>query len=310
VPLSSAAPGGHDGRGDHLTYSIVAHDPGTGELGIAVQSGIFAVGGIVPWVRPGVGAVATQGMAESAYGPRCLDALASGAPAADALQRAVQADTAAFLRQVGVVGADGTSAAVTGEFCIDHCGHVVGDGFAVQANMMARPAVWPAMVEAFGGATGPLSRRLLVALQAAEHAGGDARGPMSGALVVTGPADQGRLVDIRVDRSLDPVGDLGRLLDASDAYQRFNLAVGKLFGGDPDAALADIELGLAAAPEDQNLRFLRCGARLAQGRLTMARDELRSMLADRPSWEVIVRSFAAKGLLTVPAGTSIESLID
>ena len=105
-----------------MTYSIVARDPVTGELGVAVQSGTFGVGTVVPWLRPGVGAVATQAIAEPAYGPRCLDALAAGSSATEALEAAAAADAAAFLRQVGVVAADGTVAAVTGGGCIDHAG--------------------------------------------------------------------------------------------------------------------------------------------------------------------------------------------
>ena len=222
-----------------MTYSIVARDPVTGELGAAVQSGTFGVGTVVPWARPGVGVVATQAIAEPAYGPRCLDALAAGSSATEALEAAAAADAAAFLRQVGVVAADGTVAAVTGGGCIDHAGHLLGDGFAVQANMMASPRVWPAMADAFTAAAGPLPRRLLAALEAAQRAGGDARGMMSAALLVVDgqPADPwaGRLVDLRVDRAADPVADLRRLLDASDAYAILGQAVGELLGGDADA---------------------------------------------------------------------------
>lgn len=296
-----------------MTYSIVARDAATGELGVAVQSATFGVGAIVPWARPGVGAVATQAFAEPAYGPRCLDALAAGSSAADALDKAAAADPASFLRQAAVVAADGTVAAVTGEGCIGHAGHLTGEGFTVQANMMASPQVWPQMAEAFTSAAGPLPRRLLAALEAAQEAGGDARGVMSAALVVVGgtaaDAWAGRLADLRVDRSHDPLGDLRGLLDAADAFGRFNRAVGELFGGDPDAALADVEAGLGMLPGEENLRFLRAGALLAQGDLDGGRGELRSLLAERPTWEVIVRGFAAKGLLSLPPAASIDTLL-
>jgi len=296
-----------------MTYSIVARDPRTGELGVAVQSAMFGVGAIVPWARPGVGAVATQAMAEAAYGPRCLEEIAAGASAAEALATAASADAAGFLRQVGVVAADGTVAAATGEYCIDHAGHLTGQGFTVQANMMASPHVWPAMAEAFASATGPLTRRLLAALVAAQSAGGDARGVMSAALMVVGgePADPwaGRLADLRVDRSADPLADLRLLLDASEAYGRFNRAVDELFGGDADAASANVEAALGVLPGEQNLRFLRAGALLAQSDFDGAREELRSLLADQPGWEVIVRSFAAKGLLALPPAASIDTLL-
>jgi uncharacterized Ntn-hydrolase superfamily protein len=139
-----------------MIYSIVARDPASGALGVAVQSCYFAVGAVIPWARPGVGAVATQAFTDPGYGPRCLEALAAGASAAEALDKAAAADPAAFLRQVGVVAADGGVAATTGAGCIDHAGHIAGDGFAVQANMMASPAVWPAMADAYTSAAGPL----------------------------------------------------------------------------------------------------------------------------------------------------------
>ena len=296
-----------------MTYSIVARDPVTGELGVAVQSGTFGVGTVVPWARPGVGAVATQAIAEPAYGPRCLDALAAGSSATEALEAAATADAASFLRQVGVVAADGTVAAVTGEGCIDHAGHLLGDGFTVQANMMASPRVWPAMADAFTAAAGPLPRRLLAALEAAQRAGGDARGMMSAALLVVSgrPADpwEGRLVDLRVDRAADPVADLRRLLDASDAYAVFGQAAGELFGGDADAALTHVMAGLDMLPGEENLRFLRAGALVARGDLSGGRDELRSLIAARPSWEVIIRGFAAKGLLATPPAVSVDTLL-
>jgi uncharacterized Ntn-hydrolase superfamily protein len=293
-----------------MTYSVVARDPASGTLGVAVQSCFLAVGAAVPWARPGVGAVATQAFTDPGYGPRCLEALAAGASAAEALDKAAATDPAAFLRQVGVVGADGTVAATTGAGCIGHAGHVTGDGFAVQANMMASPAVWPAMADAYTSAAGPLPRRLLAALNAAQGAGGDARGVMSAALVVVGPASgDGRLVDLRVDRSTDPLGDLARLLDAADAYAHYNHATDQLLGGDAQVALADVEEGLGILPDDPNLRFLRAGALLAGGDLDAGRRQLRSLLASNPAAEVVVRSFAAKGLLPLPAPVSIDQLL-
>ena len=127
-----------------MTYSIVARDPVTGELGVAVQSGTFGAGAVVPWARPGVGAVATQAIAEAAYGPRCLDALAAGSSATQALDEAAAADALGFLRQVGVVAADGTMAAVTGEGCIDHAGHTRGLAIMFACTVKPSPSRWPA----------------------------------------------------------------------------------------------------------------------------------------------------------------------
>jgi uncharacterized Ntn-hydrolase superfamily protein len=219
-----------------LTYSIVARNEDSGALGVAVQTCAFAVGAIVPWARAGVGAVATQAFGEPAYGPRCLDALESGSSAADALTTAQSADPAAFLHQVGVVSADKTVAVMTGELCIDHAGHEPGDGFSVQANMAASPDVWPTMARAFQTSTTPFARRLLAALDAGQAAGGDARGMMSAALLVVEGEPRGawggRLVDLRVDRSDDPLVELRRRRARAAAGKREHaVPAGRRTGG-------------------------------------------------------------------------------
>jgi len=297
-----------------MTYSIVARDDATGHLGVAVQSCMFGAGSTVPWVRAGVGVVASQAMGDPSCGPRCLDAMARGASARQALDEVLEEDSIAALRQVGAVAADGTAAARTGHFCIDHAGHVVGDGFAVAANMMSAPDVWPAMATAFTEESGSLDRRMLSALVAAEAAGGDARGRMSAALLVVdgrGPLvpGTGTLVDLRVDRSDDPLGDLARLLDAREAYAAFNAGVNELFGGHADAALDSVDAGLRTLPNEENLRLIRAGALMATGSIDEGIAEVRSLIADRPTWEVIVRSFARKGLLTLPNGVTINSVL-
>jgi uncharacterized Ntn-hydrolase superfamily protein len=297
-----------------MTASIVARDATTGHLGVAVQSCMFAVGSTVPWTRPGIGVVAVQAMGDASCGPRCLDALARGASADPALSSVLEEDSIAALRQLVAVAADGTAAARTGHFCIEHAGQIVGDGFAVAATMMSTPDVWPAMASAYVESTGSLDRRMLAALAAAEAAGGDARGRMSAALVVVDgrlPAvpGTGTLVDVRVDRSGDPLGDLARLLDAHDAYAAFHNGVNELFGGHPDAALESVDEGLAALPLEENLRFLRAGALMATGSIDEGIAEVRALIAERPTWEVIVRSFARKGLLTLPNGVTINSVL-
>jgi len=296
-----------------MTYSIVARDASTGELGIAVQTCYFGVGSIVPWARPGVGAVATQAMAEKAYGPRCLEALGSGADAGEALAQAQALDPMPALRQVAVIGAGGTTAVATGEMCLDHAGHAVGDGYSAQANMVSSPEVWGAMATAYERAIGPLPRRVLAALEAGEAAGGDARGRMSAAvLVVDGQVAEdpggGLVVDLRVDRSEDPLGDLARLLDAADAFAAYDRATDQLFGGDPAGALATIDGALALLPGEENLRFLRSGALVASGAVDEGVAEVRALVAARPTWEAIVRSVADKGLLTLPASVAIDDL--
>jgi uncharacterized Ntn-hydrolase superfamily protein len=203
-----------------VTYSIVARDPETGELGVAVQSHWFSVGSIVSWAEPAVGAVATQSIAEPAYGPRLLERLAAGAQPNAALEGLVGEDDSARFRQVAVVDATGAVAAHTGDGCIPEAGHLEGDGWSVQANMMASAVVWPAMAEAFASADGPLARRLLAALDAGEAAGGDVRGRQSAALVVVPAVGEPwrRSVDLRVEDDPEPLAELCRLLDLRDAY--------------------------------------------------------------------------------------------
>ena len=202
------------------TYSIVACDPETGELGVAVQSHWFSVGSVVSWAEPGVGAVATQSIAEPAYGPRLLEQLPSGEEPRRALDELLATDEQARLRQVAVVDGSGAVAVHTGEGCIPYAGHVEGEGFSAQANMMASPGVWPAMAEAFTSAAGSLPRRLLTALDAGQDAGGDVRGKQSAALVVVPSAGESwqRTVELRVEDDRDPLGELRRLLDLADAY--------------------------------------------------------------------------------------------
>jgi uncharacterized Ntn-hydrolase superfamily protein len=296
-----------------MTYSIVARDESTGQLGVGVQTCFLAVGSIAPWARPGIGAVSTQAFAELAYGPRCLDALGAGKAAGEALAEAQAADPMADIRQVGVVGADGSTAAVTGERCVDHAGHVVGEGFTAQANMVSTPDVWGAMASAFEGSTGPLARRLLVALHAGEAAGGDARGRMSAALLVVdgNPAEQpggGTVVDLRVDRSPDPLGELASLLDVADAFGDFDRALDQLSGGDPGASLATIEGALATLPGEENFRLIRASALLASGKADEGLAELRALVAERPTWEVIVRGFASRGFMVLPEDLSTDDM--
>ncbi|HVC70890.1 MAG TPA: DUF1028 domain-containing protein [Acidimicrobiales bacterium] len=192
-----------------MTYSIVARDPESGQFGVAVQTCWFSVGAIVPWAIAGVGAVATQAMVELAYGPRCLDKLVTGADARRSLDAVRAGDEASGLRQVAVVDGGGGVSAFTGDLCIDFAGHQTGDGYSVQANMMASADVWPAMADAFETGKGPFPERLLGVLRAGERAGGDARGRMSAAILIV-KADrqdhpwEGRVVDIRVDHHDQP----------------------------------------------------------------------------------------------------------
>jgi uncharacterized Ntn-hydrolase superfamily protein len=297
-----------------MTYSIVARDPDTGELGVAVQSCWFSVGSVVTWARAGVGAVATQAMVEVAYGPRCLELLEGGADAAHALDKAWAADPGNVVRQVAVVDASGGVTGRTGELCIDHAGDRQGDGYSVQANMMASERVWPAMAETFEAARGSLPHRLLASLRAAEAAGGDARGRMSAAMVVVDGERrhqpwEGVVVDVRVDHHPQPLDELARLLDTAGAFHDCDRGETALFEGDPAAALAAADRGLGVLPDEGNLHLLRAGALLMSGRVEEGLAEARELVAANSSWAVVLRSVAAKGLFPLPEGVDVDAVL-
>ena len=195
-----------------MTWSIVARDPATGQIGIAVATCAFAVGGRVPYVRTGVGAVASQAFVNPFYGPRGLDLLAGGASAVETVAALVGSDTGRGDRQVHVLDGAGRLAAHTGADCVPWCGHILREEFSVAGNMLAGPAVIEDTAATFAATAGePLHARLLAGLVAGEKAGGDKRGRQSAA-ILTHDGEDYPLVDIRVDDHADPLAELGRLL--------------------------------------------------------------------------------------------------
>jgi uncharacterized Ntn-hydrolase superfamily protein len=279
---------GEDARRVALTYSIVARDAESGELGVAVQSRAFACGAPVMWARPGVGAVATQSYAERSYGPLGLDLLAAGKTPMQALAALVTADEEAEVRQVAILGADGAVAAHTGELCIPDAGHRTGEGYSVQANIMRSPDVWPAMAEAFESARGSLSRRMLGALETAQEAGGDWRGMQAAGMLVV-PAE-GRpwevVTDLRVDDHPEPLQELRRLLDLQDGYAA-------VFEEEAPRGEAARSFGMAEL--DVSLAELLDAAHADD--VPRAREILAPFLAEEPRWAIYVRVLGLRGLL-------------
>lgn len=205
------------------TFSIVARDPSTGEIGVAVQSHWFSVGTVVPWVEAEVGGVATQSIADPSYGKLGLDLMRVGKSAPEALKALLAGDDGCELRQVAMIDAQGRAAAHTGTRNIPEAGHLVGENYAVQANLMLNDRVWPGMAQTFEAASGDLADRMMQALDAAQAAGGDIRGKQSAALVVaagknTGQPWEDKRFDLRVDDSPEPLKELRRLLDVQRAY--------------------------------------------------------------------------------------------
>ena len=276
------------------TYSIVARDPDTGDLGVAVQSHWFSVGSIVTWARAGVGAVATQSIAEPAYGPRLLDELQRGETTGHVLGEALAADPQERFRQVAVLDHGGAVTVHTGDGCIAHAGHIEGDGFGVQANMMSSPDVWPAMANAFEVSDGPLSRRLLGALEAAEAAGGDVRGRQSAALLVVPGEGEGweKTIELRVDDASDPLAELGRLLDLHDAYALADRA-DSLAGEGRHAEAAELyERAAAAAPDNLELSFWAGLGIAASGDLDAGAERVAGVIASDDRWAELLGRLA------------------
>lgn len=268
------------------TYSIVARDPGTGQMGVAVQSHWFSVGSVVSWAQAGVGAVATQSVAEPAYGPWLLEKLAAGGEAPGALTELMAEDELARYRQVAVVDREGRIGVHTGPDCIPEAGHVEGENFSCQANMMARPGVPEAMANAYVAAEGDLAARLLAALEAAEQAGGDVRGRQSAAMVVVAAEDEGwkRLFDLRVEDHTDPVGELSRLVRFQRAYALAGEADELAGAGKPDRAGALYRQAAELAPESDELLFWAGLAEAQAGDLDAGTETVRRAAELNPAW--------------------------
>jgi uncharacterized Ntn-hydrolase superfamily protein len=295
-----------------VTYSIVARCPDTGQLGVAVQSHFFGTGAVVPWLEAGVGAVATQAMAEVAHGPDGLARLRAGRTPEEALADILGPDDAAVTRQVAIVDAQGRAAAHTGGSCIADAGHVIGDGFTVQANMMDRPGVPDAMAAAFSGGSGPLALRLLDALDAAQAAGGDIRGQQSAAVTVVAaepPVRPGhdRLVDVRIDDHPDPLVEIRRLVVLARANRRMEDAEEAMTRGDLDAALAIYAESAAQQPAHHEFPFWHAVLLAGLGRPDEARAVVAPVFArpDGDRWRELVRRLPAADLLPDDAATTL-----
>ncbi|MGH2891961.1 MAG: DUF1028 domain-containing protein [Solirubrobacteraceae bacterium] len=286
-----------------MTYSIVARDSDTGELGVAVQSHWFSVGPIVPWARPAVGAVATQANAEVAYGPRALDLLARGMSAPGALKRLLAEDPLAASRQVAIVDAHGEAAAHTGDACMTFAGDVQGDGVSCQANIMATAEVWPAMLEAYTAAQGSLSARLLTALNVAEATGGDLRGRQSAAILVVPAAGEpwATVTSLRVEDHPEPLMELARLAKLDEAYRVAGDGDERFAQGRHDEAAALYRRACELAPEADELRFW-AGLGAAQvGDMDAALAHMRAAIDVHPGWLEMLRRLTPESAPSAPA---------
>jgi len=209
------------------TYSIVARDTVTGEMGVAVQSHWFSVGSLVAWGKAGVGVVATQSFINPSFGHRGLSLLENGLTPKLAVETLLELDEGRDVRQLAILDVKGNVHAYTGKNCIEAAGHIIGDNFSVQANLMEKNTVWPAMEKAFKNSKGSLAERMLIAMEAAQNEGGDIRGKQSVAILVvkaksTGNSWEDKVVDLRVEDSDNPLVEMRRLLTIHKAYEFMN----------------------------------------------------------------------------------------
>jgi uncharacterized Ntn-hydrolase superfamily protein len=297
------------------TYSIVARDAATGDMGVAVQSHWFSVGSIVTWAGAGVGAIATQSFVEPAYGPRGLELMKSGLSAKQALDALLLVDEGRDVRQVAFVDTDGNVAAHTGAKCIEAAGHHVGNGYSVQANMMLNDKVVPAMAKAYESAEGDLAERLMAALEAAQAAGGDIRGKQSAAMLIvksesTGRSWADRVLELRIEDHPTPIAELRRLLQIHRAYEHMN--AGDLAVEHDDLELAMAEYGRAAEllPGNVEVQYWAAVTLATSGELEQALPIFRTVFAADPNWVELTRRLVKPGIIPdTPEGHALMEQI-
>ena len=271
------------------TYSIVARDAETGQLGVAVQSHYFGVGTVVTWAEAGVGAIATQASGDPSYGKLGLDLMRAGKSAPDALAGLLASDSGREVRQVAMVDSKGRVAAHTGSTTIPEAGHIVGEGFSVQANMMLKNSVWPAMAEAYRASKGELVDRLLAALDAAEAEGGDIRGRQSAAILIVEGKSSGRswidtVFDLRVDDAPEPLAEIRRLVSIRRAYIHQHRAGVAFDRGDLETMEREYAAAERLAGDNPEMRYWHAIALLTLGKSDDGIAMLREIAARDRNW--------------------------
>lgn len=275
------------------TFSIVAHDPATGEFGVGVQSHWFSVGQLVPWAEADVGAVATQSFVEVGYGPNGLGLMKQGKTAKEALEELLAKDSQAAVRQVAMIDARGNVAAHTGASCISYAGHKTGKHYSVQGNLLASPLVWEEMGKAFENADGSLVDRILAALEAGQAAGGDARGRQSASLLVVRKVSEtepwkNRVIDLRVEDDEYPIKELRRVYNLHRAYEWANKGDEYFATKDYEEALRAYDMALSIEPENDELIFWRGSMFMQMGKKEEAVRDVQAAVNLNPRWRILL----------------------
>lgn len=284
------------------TYSIVACDTATGEMGVAVQSHWFSVGSVVPWAEAGVGAIATQALVNVSFGTRGLDLLKQGKTAPEVVETLTASDEGKDVRQVAIVDSLGNVAAHTGQICIPEAGHIVGKNFSVQANMMLTDGVWQAMARAFEASTEPLAERMVAALEAAQNAGGDIRGRQSAAILVvrtesTDISWEDRLIDLRVEDDAEPVRELRRLLTLFRAYEYMNEGDVAMEKVDRAGALKAYTAAQHLCPDNIEMRYWHAVSLVNMDMIEKSLPIFRKVFLAERNWLTLTDRLSGVGML-------------
>lgn len=292
------------------TFSIVAFDPKTGDMGVAVQSHWFSTGTVVSWGEGGVGVVATQSFANPAFGPEGLALLKKGLSPTEALDSLIHADDGRDFRQVAFLNSKGEVSAYTGKQCIEAAGHIEGKHYSVQANMMLNDEVVPAMAKAFEQAEGALADRLVAALEGAQAAGGDIRGKQSAAVLVvrsaataTGKVWEDRIVDLRVDDHAEPIQEIKRLLGVHYAFQHMNAGDVAVEKGDLAKAKVEYEAAGKLLPDHEEVLYWQAVMLINEGEIAAALPMFATVFKKNENWRTLTPRLLPNGLLKVDEAT-------
>ena len=297
------------------TYSIVAYDPKTGQLGVAVQSHWFSVGFLVPWAKAGVGAVATQSFVKVEYGPDGLGLMEQGLTSDQALEALLKEDKAKDVRQVAMVDINGNVAVHTGSKCIYAAGHYVGKNFSVQANMMLNDKVIPSMKKAFlENSKLPLAERIIKVFEAAESVGGDIRGKQSAALIVVGSKKtddiwKDKKIDLRVDDSENPVKEIKRLLKVHRAYEHMNNGDLAIEENNMEAALKEYSKAQNLFPENVEMSFWKAVTMINNNKIEDAKLILKEVFQKNNNWRKLILRLPDSDLISLDKA-ELEKLLN
>ncbi len=286
------------------TYSIVARDPETGEMGVAVQSHWFSVGSIVSWGEAGVGVVATQSFVNPAFGPDGLELLKSGMTASEVVDKLIAEDEGRDVRQLAILDVNGNVKSYTGKNCIPGAGNIIGENYSVQANLMLNDKVPAAMSKAFEESKGPLAERLMAALFAAESVGGDIRGKQSAAILVvkgksSGKVWEDRLIDLRVEDDPYPLDKLDRLLKIHRAYNHMNAGDLAVEHGDMELAMKEYSSAEKMFPENEEMKYWHAVTLATNGDVEASLPLFKKVFEKNENWKILTPRLVPIGLLNV-----------